>query len=186
MKTPEQLVDIYYKSVGRNATFLLNFPVDREGRVNAIDSTNAVRFRQIIDAEFKTNLLRKAKVIASSERGKSFRAKKLNDGKWDTYWSTPDGTTTGSVTFTFRKPTRVNRLLLQEYIPLGQRVKSFVAEALVDGKWTQIDPGESFGNIGYKRILRFATIQASALRINILDSRGPLCISSIEAYCAPE
>ena len=69
---------------------------------------------------------------------------------------------------------------------LGQRVKSFVAEALVDGKWTQIDPGESFGNIGYKRILRFATIQASALRINILDSRGPLCISSIEAYCAPE
>ncbi|MBR3857767.1 MAG: alpha-L-fucosidase [Bacteroidaceae bacterium] len=186
VKTPEQLVDIYYKSVGRNATFLLNFPVDREGRVNAIDSTNAVRFRQIIDAEFKTNLLRKAKVTASSERGKSFRAKKLNDGKWDTYWSTPDGTTTGSVTFTFRKPTRVNRLLLQEYIPLGQRVKSFAAEALVDGKWTQIDPGESFGNIGYKRILRFPTIQASALRINILDSRGPVCISGIEAYCAPE
>ena len=101
VKTPEQLVDIYYKSVGRNATFLLNFPVDREGRVNAIDSTNAVRFRQIIDAEFKTNLLRKAKVTASSERGKSFRVKKLNDGKWDTYWSTPDGTTTGSVIFTF-------------------------------------------------------------------------------------
>jgi alpha-L-fucosidase len=186
VKTPEQLVDIFYKSVGRNATFLLNFPVDREGRVNAIDSTNAVRFRQIIDAEFKKNLLRKAKVTASSERGKSFRAKKLNDGKWDTYWSTPDGTTTGSVTFTFRKPTRVNRLLLQEYIPLGQRVKSFAAEALVDGKWTQIDPGESFGNIGYKRILRFPTVEAKAIRVLINESRGPLCISGIEAYCAPE
>ena len=186
VKTPEQLVDIFYKSVGRNATFLLNFPVDREGRVNAIDSANAVRFRQIIDAEFKTNLLRKAKVTASSERGKSFSAKKLNDGKWDTYWATPDGTTTGSVTFTFRKPTRVNRLLLQEYIPLGQRVGRFEAEALVDGKWTQIDPGEPFGNIGYKRILRFATIEATALRISFFDGRGPLCINNVAAYCAKE
>ena len=110
----------------------------------------------------------------------------MNDGKWDTYWATPDGTTTGSVTFTFRKPTRVNRLLLQEYIPLGQRVGRFEAEALVDGKWTQIDPGEPFGNIGYKRILRFATIEALALRISFFDGRGPLCISGIEAYCAGE
>ena len=184
MKTPEQLVDIFYKSVGRNATFLLNFPVDREGRVNAIDSANAVRFRQIIDAEFKTNLLRKAKVTASSERGKSFSAKKLNDGKWDTYWATPDGIDTGSVTFTFTKPTKVNRLLLQEYIPLGQRVKSFVVEVLVDGEWSQIDPGEPFGNIGYKRILRFPTVEAKAIRVGINESRGPLCINNIEAYCA--
>ena len=184
VKTPEQLADLYYKSVGRNATFLLNFPVDREGRVNAIDSANAVRFRQIIDRELKTNLLRKVKVTASSERGKSFSAKKLTDGKWDTYWATPDGENTGTVTFTFSKPTKVNRLLLQEYIPLGQRVKSFVAEVFVDGKWQQIDTGEPFGNIGYKRILRFATIETTSIRVTITDARGPLCISGIEAYYA--
>jgi len=185
VKTPEQLADIYYKSVGRNATFLLNFPIDREGRVNAIDSANAVRFRQLIEEDLKTDLLRKAKVTASSERGKKFSAKKLTDGKWGTYWATPDGIEVSSVTFTFSKPTKVNRLLLQEYIPLGQRVNSFAAEALIDGEWTQIDPGESFGNIGYKRILRFATIQATAIRINFLDSRGPVCLSGIAAYYAP-
>ena len=184
VKTPEQLVDIYYKSVGRNATFLLNFPVDREGRVNAIDSANAVRFRQIIDKELKTNLLRKAKVTASSERGKAFSAKKLNDGRWGTYWATPDGENTGSVTFTFSKPTKLNRLLLQEYIPLGQRVKSFVVQVLSDGEWKQINPGEPFGNIGYKRILRFSTVEASAVRVIITESRGPLCINNIEAYYA--
>ena len=184
VKTPEQLADLYYKSVGRNATFLLNFPVDREGRVNAIDSANAVRFRQIIDEELKTDLLRKAKVTASSERGKRFSAGKLNDGKWNTYWATPDGIEISSVTFTFSKPTRVNRLLLQEYIPLGQRVKSFAAEVLVDGEWTQIDPGEAFGTIGYKRILRFPTVETTAIRINFLESRGPICINNIEAYCA--
>lgn len=182
VKTPEQLADLYYKSVGRNATFLLNFPVDREGRVNAIDSANAVRFRQIIEEEMKTNLLRKAKVTASSERGKKFSAKKLTDGKWDTYWATPDGENTGTVTFSFGKPTKVNRLLLQEYIPLGQRVKAFTVETLVGDKWQMVDAGEPTTTIGYKRILRFPTIEASAVRISVSDARGPLCINNIEAY----
>ncbi len=185
VKTPEQLANIYYQSVGRNATLLLNFPIDREGRVNAIDSANAVRFRQIIEEDLKIDLLRKAKVTASSERGKKFSAKKLNDGKWDTYWATPDGVNTGIVTFTFSKPTKVNRLLLQEYIPLGQRVKEFNVDILVDGKWQKLDPGEPFGNIGYKRILQFATVETTAIRIYIPDARGPVCLSTIAAYCAP-
>ena len=184
VKTPEQLADLYYKSVGRNATFLLNFPVDREGRVNAIDSANAVRFCQLIKEDLKTNLLRKTKVTASSERGKKFSAKKLTDRKWDTYWATPDGENTGSVTFTFSKATQVNRLLLQEYIPLGQRVKAFFVEAFVAGKWQRIDAGEETTTIGYKRILRFPTIETSAIRVNVTDARGPLCICNIEAYLA--
>ena len=184
VKTPEQLADLYYKSVGRNATFLLNFPVDREGRVNAIDSANAVRFRQMIEEDMKTDLLRKAKVTASSERGRKFSAKKLNDGKWDTYWATPDGENTGAVTFSFGKPTKVNRLLLQEYIPLGQRVKAFTVEALVGDKWQMVEAGEPTTTIGYKRILRFPTIEASAVRISVTDARGPLCINNIGAYFA--
>ena len=184
VKTPEQLADLFYKSVGRNATFLLNFPVDREGRVNAIDSANVVRFRQIITEDLKTNLLRKAKVSVSSERGKIFSAKKLTDGKWDTYWATPDGVSTSSVTFTFSKPTQVNRLLLQEYIPLGQRVKAFAVEALVGDKWQMVDAGEPTTTIGYKRILRFPTINASAIRVIVNESRGPICLNNIEAYYA--
>ena len=184
VKTPEQLADIYYQSVGRNATFLLNFPVDREGRVNAIDSANVVRFRQIIEQDMKTDLLRKTKVTASSERGKKFSAKKLTDGKWDTYWATPDGVSTSSVTFTFSKPTQVNRLLLQEYIPLGQRVKAFAVEALVGDKWQKVDAGEPTTTIGYKRILRFPTINASAIRVIVNESRGPICLNNIEAYYA--
>ena len=168
--------------MGRNATFLLNFPIDREGRVNAIDSANAVRFRQIIDEDLKTNLLRKTKVTVSSVRGKKFSAKNLTDGKWNTYWATPNGENTGSVTFSFNKPTQVNRLLLQEYIPLGQRVKAFSVEAFVDGNWQAIAPGEPTTTIGYKRILRFAAIAATAIRVTFTDSRGPLCINNIEAY----
>ena len=184
VKTPEQLTELYYKSVGHNATFLLNFPVDREGRVNAIDSANAVAFHRMIKEDLKTDLLRKAKATANIERGKKFSARHLTDGKWDTYWATPDGVNTGAVTLTFKKPTRMNRLLLQEYIPLGQRVKAFSVEALVAGKWQAIDPGEPTTTIGYKRILRFPTIEATAVRVSITDARGPLCINNIQAYFA--
>jgi alpha-L-fucosidase len=152
--------------------------------VNAIDSANAVAFRQMIEEDLKVDLLRKTKVTASSIRDKKFAVKNLTDGKWDTYWATPDGVNTGSVTFTFKKPTKVNRLLLQEYILLGQRVKAFTAEALVDGKWQMIDAGEPTTTIGYKRILRFPSVEATAIRISVTDARGPLCLNNISAYLA--
>lgn len=182
VKTPQQLLDIYYRSVGHNATFLLNFPVDREGRISAQDSANAVGFRQLLNQELKTNLLRKAKVTASSSRGKKFLPRNINDGKWDTYWATPDGENSGTITFTFSKPTHLSLLLLQEYIPLGQRVKAFRAEALLNGHWQPIDCGEETTTIGYKRLLRFPTIETTSLRIIISDAKGPLCINNIEAY----
>lgn len=88
------------------------------------------------------------------------------------------------MTFSFGKPTKVNRLLLQEYIPLGQRVKAFTVEALVGDKWQMVEAGEPTTTIGYKRILRFPTIEASAVRISVTDARGPLCINNIGAYFA--
>lgn len=182
VKTPQQLADIYYNSVGHNATFLLNFPVDRSGRVNPVDSANAIAFRRQISDEMGRNLLRKAKVEATSVRGRKFSASRLNDGNWDTYWATPDGVTSATVTCTFSKNTPIHRILLQEYIPLGQRVGSFRVEAKVDGQWQPIDCGEETTTIGYKRILRFPQVVASALRIHFIEARGELCINNIEVY----
>ncbi|MBO6059319.1 MAG: hypothetical protein J6P67_04150, partial [Bacteroidaceae bacterium] len=65
---------------------------------------------------------------------------------------------------------------LQEYIPLGQRVKAFTAEVLVDGKWQTLDSNEPTTTIGYKRILRFPSVEAAAIRISVTDARGPLCL----------
>lgn len=187
VKTPEQLADIYYRSVGHNGTFLLNFPVNREGRIHPTDSLNAVRFREIIDRELGTNLLRHVPASVSSCRGEKFSSTMLTDGDWDSYWATPDGVTTGEVEFRLKAPTRINRLMLQEYIPLGQRVKQFSVQALVGRKWQDIDCGEETTTVGYKRILRFRTVEAEGLRIRFEDARGPLCINNIAAfYGGPE
>lgn len=186
VKTVEQLVDLYYRSVGHNATQLINFPVDKEGLIHPIDSARAVEAHRQICQELKTNLLKGAKVKASATRnGNSFSTSRLTDDDFNTYWATPDGVTTATLTFTFRKPTRMNRLKLQEYIPLGQRVERFQVEYL-DGKvWTPIDAQEETTTIGYQRLLRFKNIRTRQLRVRFLQARGPLCISEVGAYYAP-
>lgn len=182
VKTPEQLVDLYYRSVGHNGTLLLNFPVDRNGLINPVDSANAVAFHKIIKRELSKNLLKGLKPKVSSVREGAFGAKNITDGNWDSYWATPDGVTSGSMEFEFKRPTLVNRLMLQEYITLGQRVKSFVVEVKVGNQWQKVDCREETSTIGYKRLLRFQSVKAKALRITITDARGPLCINNVEAF----
>ena len=76
--------------------------------------------------------------------------------------------------------------MLQEYIPLGQRVKSFTVEHRKNGKWFPVKLNEETTTIGYKRLLRFETINTDKVRINIIDSRACPCINNIEAYYAGE
>lgn len=184
VKSPEQLVDLYYKSVGRNGNLLLNFPVDRRGLIHPTDSANAVNFYRIIQQDFKCNLLEGLVPKVSNERGGEFVAKALTDGSFETYWATEDEVHSATICFNFDRPIECNRLMLQEYIPKGQRVKSFKVEVFVNNGWEEIDCDEEKTTIGYKRLLRFSTVSASALRISILDSRGPICLSNLGLYKA--
>ena len=185
VKTPEQLVDLYYRSVGHNGTFLLNFPIDRRGLIHPTDSANAVRFHQCIAKELSDNLLKRAEITATDERGTKFTVATLVDSIYDTYWATHDGTTSANLTFTFDRPDSINRLSIQEYIPLGQRIKSFTVEYEKEGKWLPIKCNEETTTIGYKRLLRFNPVKTGRLRIRFTDSRACLCLSEVGAFYAP-
>lgn len=186
VKTVDQLTDLYYRSVGHNATLLLNFPVDRNGLIHPTDSLNAVSFHQRVQKELADNLLSSAKVSASDERGGQFKVRGVTDGKYDTYWATNDGVTTADLTFTFSQPTKMNRVMIQEYIPLGQRVKSFVVEYKEGDQWLSVKCNEETTTVGYKRLLRFEMIETEELRIRFMDARACLCINEVGAYYAPD
>ena len=184
VRSLEELVDIYYQSIGRNATLLLNFPVDQRGLIHENDEKRLQQMMAVIKSDFATELLAGSHASADKVRGNSARynAAQLIDGDKDTYWTTDDNNTTASVTFTFDEPTPINRVLLQEYIQLGQRVRQFSIEAKISGQWQTI---ANETTIGYKRILRTERVTASALRINIEDAKAAPVLSTIEAYNAP-
>jgi len=185
VRTLTQMVDYFYRSIGHNANLLLNFPVALSGKIHPLDSARVMEWAEVIQNDLKENLLKGASVKASNSRGSAFTAKKTLDNDWDTYWATDDETVSGELIFTFPRPTQFNRLLIQEYIPLGQRVRAFVIETEQHGEWQPVNAVDSTTTVGYKRIVRFGTVETKQFRIRFLDARGPLCINNVEAFLAP-
>lgn len=185
VKTLPELLDIYYHSIGRNGTFLLNFPVDTRGLIHEEDSAHVMQLAEQIKKDFANNLALNKSIEATQVRngGDAYAANKVNDGDEETYWATDDGVTIASLTIDLGKPTFINRFLVQEYIPLGQRVKAFTVEGLQDGKWKTIAEETT---IGYKRILRFPDVEVSKVRFTINDSKACPLISNLELYRAPK
>jgi alpha-L-fucosidase len=183
VKSLDQLLDIYYASIGRNSNLLLNVPPDRTGRIHPNDSTRLMELRAKLDAVFSTNLLHDAKITASTVRGNAsaFKAAHVLDNDFDIYWTTDDSVTTATLEFEFSRKQTFNLLLLQEYIPLGQRVANFNVEYWDDAtaSWKLLATATT---IGYKRILRMPPTTAGKLRINILQALACPVLNTVGLY----
>jgi alpha-L-fucosidase len=185
VKTVPELMTIYYNSIGRNGTLLLNFPIMPNGLIHEKDEKTALEFAEEVKKVFATNLAKGAKIEVSNGRANSsgFIAENVLDGDKNTYWTTDDQVKSGSLIISFDKPTAFNRFLVQEYIKLGQRVKSFKLEAFVNQEWKEL---ANETTIGYKRILCFPTVEATKVRFTISDAKSCPVISNIEIYNAPQ
>ena len=179
-------MDIYYTSVGRNSNLLLNVPPDQSGRIHSIDSTRLMEFRKAREEAFSHNLITGAIVKSGNTRNNTLKyaAKNVIDGNYDTYWTTNDNVLNSWLEIDLKKPKTFNRLLLKEYIPLGQRVSSFNVKYW-DTKtksWTDLIQATT---IGYKRILRFPSISAQKLRIEFNALACPV-INTVGIYKSSE
>lgn len=181
VKSLSHLLDIYYKSVGRNANLLLNLPVDRRGLVHENDVAALMDLRKTLDETFNDNLASKAKASASAERGSSFSASNSIDNSSESYWSTPDGGIQSILTLDFDEAITFNRLMLQEYLPLGQRVKAFEVWVKEGKEYVE---AATETTIGHKRILRLNDITTSSIQIRILDAKAVPTISNVGVYWA--
>lgn len=182
VKTPFELCDIYYKSVGRNSNLLLNIPITPDGEICLIDYIYANFYHMNITKELSHNLLANARVSADDERGSRFAANKVNDNNPKTYWATHDDYPYGTISFSMDEPVTMSRVMIQEYVKLGQRVKSFYLEGAINGEYFPIRAYDTTSTVGYKRIVRFDPVELDKLIIYFDESRGPLCISNIEAF----
>ena len=169
VRTPQNLIDIYYASVGRGASMLLNLPPDRRGRISESDQRSLREFRQILDATFANDLTQDAKVTASNVRGgdRRFLPSNVNDHRRETYWATDDEVRTPELVFDLKRDVTFNVVRLREHLPLGQRVEAFAVDVWRNDKWMQFGDGTSIGNC---RLLRKQPVVTSKVRLRITQA----------------
>lgn len=187
VKSPAQLLDIYYRSVGRGACLNLNLPPDRRGVIPEIDVRALREFRRLLDATFAENLIRGAKVTASSVRGgeqePAFAPTRACDGDRQSYWVAAETVTTPELVFEWGREVAFNVVDLREYLPLGQRVEAFAIDTWRDGRWVEYAAGTSVGN---RRLLRGARVATTRVRLRITQAAAAPAIAEIGLYAEPE
>ncbi|GAA0732007.1 alpha-L-fucosidase [Sphingomonas sp. ABOLD] len=180
VKSPERLVQLYDESVGRGTNLNLNLPPDRRGRIADQDVKILKSFGDAIRATFATDLAKGAVAHASATRGAAFAASRVLDGNRETYWSTPDGTTTPTLTLDLKPGTRFDVIRLREYLPLGVRVARFAVDAEIDGTWQQLAEKQC---ISAQRILRLPQpIAPRRVRLRILEAPACPAISEFALF----
>ena len=181
VRTPENLFKCYLTSVGRGSTWLLNIPPDKRGIFHENDVAALEGFKKILDSVFKVDLARSAKISASTFRGNDarFEPTHLIDGNEESYWATDDGVTQAFFEIDLGSNRKLNYLILQEYIPLGQRIVAFEVLAWKDGTWEKIT---SETTVGYKRILELGGLEASKIKVQITAALACPILSNLELY----
>lgn len=162
----EKLIDIYEKSVGGNATFLLNIPPTNEGLFHENDVARLHELGEYIRRSYSKNLAGDAKLTASpSAEGHAVACVREDD---DSCYIPAEENGTAEITLTWAQPVTLRRVVLKEQINLSQRVERFAIDVLADGEWKEVAQSTV---IGHKRIVVLAPVETTALRIRILDAR---------------
>ncbi|TNE58070.1 MAG: glycoside hydrolase family 29 (alpha-L-fucosidase) [Bacteroidetes bacterium] len=186
VKTPEQLLEIYLKSVGRGANLILNVPPDRRGRIHARDSLHLAEFGALLHTRFSSNLAKDKKWIrlfrACAFTPRKYRSD-LNDGDPATYQPLhQDVAVSGPVyreVLDLGRKRRFQTIVLQEYLPEGQRIAAFTVEVREKGEWQMLFQGTT---IGHKRILTFPEVRARRIRFTVKEARAHPLISEVAVY----
>ncbi len=181
VKSLEHLLDIYYKSVGRNSVLLLNVPPNDHGLIAEPDVQRLSEFRAVLDQTFAANFT-KGKPAAADSAQAGFPASNALDGKGDSYWTPAGDSTTGVLEVDLGEPVTFNVSMVQEYIALGQRVEAYSIEAWNGQEWESIAEGTT---IGHKKLDRFPDVTSCKVRLNIQRSQASPLIRSFGLYRAP-
>jgi len=144
VRAADNLVDLFFTSVGRNSKLLLNVPPTPEGLLHPVDVERLAGLRRLLDALFADDLAdgTSARWRATGERS---AVAELDLGR----------TVVASVSD------------LREDITNGQAVARWTLEAAEDDAWRTLAAGTT---IGYRKLDRFDPTPVRRVRLTIHDA----------------
>ena len=189
-KTISQLATMYFDSVGHNGTMLLNVPPNNQGTVDQAIRDRVTEFGNNLEETFRTNLVKAegTTITASNVRGNDidFKPGNVVDGDDATYWTTDDGTKSGSLTIKWNTAKKFDVVSIEEAIQKGQHINSYKVEYKTSdsASWQTLKSGVT---IGAKRLVRTSPVSATQVKITVGTSDGKVpMLSEVGVYKASE
>lgn len=181
VKTVDELIDLYESTVGGNSALLLNIPPDQRGLIHEKDARHLREFGQWLRATYGQDLAEGAHVWASQTRDTSVDAGNLTDGRSDSYWCPQEGIEQAELVIDLGKELTFDRIVLKEFIQLGQRIERFQLAFKQGEEWVYLYEGTV---VGYKKICSFQQTNARYIQLKVIESRIHPTLSSFGVYCS--
>ena len=179
-KSLEELVEIYFHSVGRGTPLLLNIPPNQAGLFDAKDIERLYEFAAYRNELYKEDLALGAKVSGSALSA-DFACHYLTDGLKTSSWASDAGLPI-QLELDLGSPKTFDVIELREDLKLGQRIAGFYVQVEVDGVWQEFGTGFT---VGYKRLLRGPLVEAQKVRVMITESQDLPVLTKISLYKTP-
>ena len=179
-KSLEELVEIYFHSVGRGTPLLLNIPPNQDGLFDERDSQRLYEFRAYCDELFKEDLALGSKVSGPA-LSEDFACHHLTDGLETSLWAS-DAELPIQLELDLESPKAFDVIELREDLKLGQRIAAFHVQVELDGVWQEFGSGFT---VGYKRLLRGSMVEAQKVRVIITEAQDLPVLSKISLYKTP-
>ena len=182
-KSLRELMDIYFKSVGRGTPLLLNIPPNQDGKFADADVARLKEFRQTLDQLYSVDYAAGALVEAdSTRRNAHYSASHLTDGDEKTSWAPADDAKTGSFVLDLGKEQHFDVVELKETIEKGQRISGFTIDVAVNGQWVPFGAGST---VGYRRLIKGQPVDSRYIRVSITDAQATPILNGVSVYKTP-
>lgn len=181
-KSPEQLMQVWFDSVGRGANLILNLAPDRRGRLDPADVAALMNFKKLRDELYEKDFALGGKATGRS-RGNAFAPSMLTDGDSDTFWAVGDKETTAEAVVELPAAATFDVVRVREEIRLGQRVAAWALDAEIGGEWREVVRGQTIGAQAMLVLPR--SVKTSRVRLRITESDACPCISELSLFKLP-
>lgn len=176
VRSPKNLIQLWFNSVGSNGGFLLNLPPDRRGIIHENDVKSLLEYGEILKSSFSNNLAKNAKIQATTERNQC-EAKNLI--KKNQVYAPLDTDKAPEIIISLENKVKFNTIEISELIELGHKVTGIEFYALIDNEWKLLYKSKV---VGYKLCEHFDAVESDKIKIKVTKSLDTPILHSFGVY----